>query len=215
MDYRVVKQYLNDAIDNFFKFFYKIADFGKILVDTGYAFFEIWYNFAMFFINIFLYVYYLILYGIDRMSMSSAPIFFWRKKGSATRRDFVPAYNKNMINPVSGMYSKGKTVSSSISSSASRTVSSVANAASAGANNVQSAASSVVAAKVSVKRNIFSDIFKAIGRFIAGIFKAIFHAFQSVWNFLLSKLKPVKEQPVGRKNLIDDYMKQYESRKKR
>lgn len=218
MDYRVVKQYLNDAIDNFFKFMYKTADFGKVLVDTGLAFFEIWYNLAMFFVNLFLYLYYLILLAIDRMSMSSAPVFFWRRKGRATRQDFSRAYNRNMVNPVSGMYAKSGTyssVSSAVADSAGWAAKSVADTAASAAGSVQSAAESVVAAKVSVKRpNIFGRFFRGIGSIFAAIFKGIFGFFKAIWRFILSKLKPVKEKPVGRKNLIDDYMKQYETRKK-
>jgi hypothetical protein len=213
MDYRLVKQYLNDAIDNFFNFFYKIADFGKVLIDTGLSFYDIWYNFVMFFVNLFLYVYFLLLYAIDRMSMSDTPLFFWRRKGTSTRRDFQRAYNRNMINPVSGMYAKptGKSVTTPISSGTSQNSSTKASS-----GNVQSSsASSVVAARVTVKTNLFSRFFSAIGNIIAGIFIGIFTLFKNLWEFLISKLKPVKEQPVGRKNLIDDYMKQYETTRKK
>jgi len=33
MDYRLVKQFSNSAIDSFFNFFYKIWDFFKVLID--------------------------------------------------------------------------------------------------------------------------------------------------------------------------------------
>ncbi|MBN2435692.1 MAG: hypothetical protein JXK07_10545 [Spirochaetes bacterium] len=211
MDYRLVKQFLNDAIDNFFNFFYKLIDFGKVIIDTFWAFMEIWYNFFMFFINIFLYGYYLLLFVIDRMTMSSAPIFFWRTAGRATRQEFKRAYDRNLVIPVSGAYGKGSS-RSAVASAAS----SVSSAVSSGASSVSgAAASSVAMGKYSAKPNFIIRFFALIGRAIVAVIKGIGGAFCAIGRFFTSRLVPVKEKPVGRKNLVEDYLKQYDSRKSR
>lgn len=217
MDYRLVKQYLNDAIDNFFNFFYKIMDFGKVLFDTLLAFGEIWYHFFMFFVNIFLYCYYLFIYGIDKLTLSSAPVFFWKKSGSSTRGEFVKskAYNRTSFSPASGAfgsaaretYRTGTNIASTVAETASSAVNSTVGTA-------QAAAESVVASHVSPRgTNLIVRFFSFIGRGIAGFFMAIGRVFSSFWSFILSKMVPVKEQPVGRKNLIDDYLKNYDQKK--
>ncbi|MDA3900120.1 MAG: hypothetical protein PF637_06325 [Spirochaetes bacterium] len=201
MDYRLVKQFLNDAIDNFFNFFYKLVDFGKVIIDVFWAFMDIWYNFFMFFLNILLYFYYLLLFFIDRMTMSSAPIFFWRKAGTATRQDFQRAYNRNLVIPVSGVYGKRSSGSS------------VASAVSSGVSGA--AASSVAAGKYSARPNFIFRFLAFLGRMIVAFFVAIGSMFAAIGRFFTSRLVPVKEKPVGRKNLVEDYLKQYDSRKMR
>jgi len=218
VDYRLVKQYLNDAVDNFFKFFYKTVDFGKATIDWLLAFWDIWYNFFMFFINIWLYLYYLVLYFLDKYTMSSSSIAIWRKQYTMVAPRLKKAYSRNTVNPVSGAYGKiAKSAAVSIGTSArslTKTVSgTIADGASAAAGAAESAAAKATKSSVDVGKVVAGGA-KAFGSFFVSIFSAIFGVIRKFFAFIASHLTPVKEQPVGRRNLIENYMREYEGKKK-
>jgi len=218
VDYRLVKQYLNDAVDNFFKFFYKTVDFGKATIDWLLAFWDIWYNFFMFFINVWLYLYYLVLFFLDKYTMSSSSIAIWRKQYTMVAPRLKKAYNRNTVNPVSGAYGKiAKSAAVSIGTSARTLTKTVTGTISDGASAAAGAAESAAAKTAKTSVNLgkgFSDGAKAFGGFFASIFIAIFNAIKRFFSFIGSHLTPVKEQPVGRRNLIESYMREYEGKKK-
>lgn len=214
MDYRLVKQFWNNAVDSFFNFFYKMSDFFVVFLDLGWAFFDIWYQFFAIFGNIFLYFYYLLLFILDKLSMSRAPIFFWRRTYS--RKTAMPkkAYNKKSSGTIvppnfrtsgysSGSSSKTASVSASPSSStAFKPKSSSPRPSSFGGGRSKRRESRVLL------------LFKKIGSFFAGFFSSIASGLGRFVNVFLDKLKPVKDDvPAGRKSLIDDYMKEYERKK--
>ncbi|MFA5519873.1 MAG: hypothetical protein WDA74_11520, partial [Spirochaetota bacterium] len=76
MKYSMVKQFSNAAIDNVFTFFFKIVDFGKLMVEVFWAFLDIWIAFFLIFANIFMYIYYLFLFLIDSGSEAAPPAAF-------------------------------------------------------------------------------------------------------------------------------------------
>lgn len=223
MDYRLVKQYLNDAIDNFFKFFYKIVDFGKASIDFMLAFWDIWYNFFMFFINLWLYFYYLFLYLVDHYAMSSSSISVWRKQYSmkAPRLKKAYSYSRNIANPVSGAFGKVAQTAGSATEASGRflkkTVSGTINTGAAAVESVSNAAETTVSSGAQVGTgigNAFVSFGKGFIGFFFGIFKGIISIFKAFFAFIGSKLTPVKEQPVGRRNLIESYMREYEGKKR-
>lgn len=209
MDYRLVKQFLNHAIDAFFNFFYKISDFVVVFLDLGWAFFDIWYQFFAIFGNLILYVYYLILFILDKLSVSSAPIFFWRK--SYSRKTTLPkkAYSKNFSNPIPAMYKTSPTVKA-----ATTTVTAASESVKSAKENVVSTFKPKSGKRSSRKESKVKIIFMKMMSSIGEGFRSFGSKLYRFWVKFLDKLKPVKDDvPAGRKSLIDDYMKEYERKK--
>lgn len=224
MDYRLVKQFSNNAVDGFFNFFYKISDFFTIMIDCLWAFYDIWYTFVMIFVNLFFYAYYFFLYVIDRLTMSRSSVFFWRRTFSDSgARKIAAAYSRDTYNPVSRMYG-------SVSSAASNTVSTVSSAASAGASASvakMASAASAVTSTVSkplpsmgrrpegAKKNFFKEFGEGFINFFEKLWKKISNFGEWFNKAVLSKLKPVRdEEPQGRKSLVESYVKEYEKKKR-
>ena len=212
MNYRMVKQFSNNAIDNFFNFFYKIVDFGKVWMDVFWAFFEIWEAFFLIFYNIFMYFYYLILLGIDKSATESQSVFFVGKR-MPKRVAFTPqkVYTRDAGAPVPGVR-YGRQAASKV---AEATVSVSTAAKEAVAETVSSATDKLrkpSGGKGSFRMrflNFFDELYKTI----LGIFKA---PFLKVVDFFATKLKPVRDQDQGASgSLIDEYMKEYEQKKRR
>lgn len=221
MDYRLVKQFLNDAIDNFFKFFYKMIDFGKASIDFLLAFWDIWYNFFMFFINLWLYLYYLFLYLVDHYAMSTSSISVWRKQYSMKAPRLKKAYSRNMVNPVSGAFGKVAQSASTATESSGRflkkTVTGTINTGAAAVEKVTVVAESTASAGAKVGAgmgNVFASVVKGFVGFFAAVGGGICSVIKALFSAIASRLTPVKEQPVGRHNLIESYMREYEGKRK-
>ena len=207
MNYRVVKQFSNSAVDNFYNFFYKIVDFGKITVDFLYSFYEIWEAFFLIFYNIFMFIYYLLLFGIDKSTESRSTIFFWRKlpMRQAYKPSSVFVRESYSHNPIPSMYGK----------EAAAKVSDVGNA-------IGSAAKEGVTTTVKKMRSLPSGARLEVGKKILEFFvtfgqtlKAIFVTpFVKIAEFFANRLKPVREEEDRGRSLIDEYMKEYERKRK-
>ena len=206
MDYRLVRQYANNSFDNIFNFFYKIADFFTVMIDCLWAFYDIWYCFAMIFINLFSYLYFLFLFLIDKLTFSRSSMF-WRKTfDDSGVRKMSAAYSREHCNPVSGMYGK-------VSDSASRTISAVSNAVTA--PKISSPVSAIKRPE-GARRNLLKEFAEGFVNFMSKLFKKINEFGEWFKKTVLSKLNPVREEePQGRKSLVESYMKDYQKSKHR
>jgi hypothetical protein len=197
MDYRLVKQFSNNAIDNFFNFFYKVADFAFVIVDLFWAFVDIWYQFFMIFINCWLYLYYFTLFAIDKLTMSQ----FIFKRGSA--RHALPGlavYKNRVVLPVHPMYGRVDA-----SKPAQAVAQAVQSAASASARNVKSV----------MKKNVAKDTGESVALLYTRVARSLSNFFKAIGEFFAGKLRPVRDEtPEKKKSLIDDYMREYERKKK-
>lgn len=212
MKYSMVKQFSNGAVDNIFKFFFKWVDFGKTLLESFWAFVEIWQAFLGIFYNLFLYVYYLILFLLDKGAEDANVPRLFRKPISG-RLSSTPALDLR-----GSSYSVAAPV---------RTVSSAAASVASAASSAAETVSSVMAAPVkpiSGKAAGKQSILKSIGEFFINIFSNIGRAVkkpaEAIAGFLANKVKPVKaedaqnEKPGEKRSLIDEYMKEYEQARK-
>lgn len=221
MDYRLVKQFLNNAVDAFFNFFYKIGDFFTVCADLFWAFLDIWYMFFSFFGNLIQYVYYLNLFIIDKLSMSGNPVFFWRKSYDSKTVAPQMAYKKGGISPIPRKYGGGVgSAPSSVSPSAGLSAGSKKiSMPKVKAPTIQSAAPADKLGSYrpsSNKTNVFKVILSAVYEFFIIIKEGFAKFFKSIGLFFSGRMKPVKaDSPAGRKSLIDDYMKEYEKKKSR
>jgi len=229
MNYRVVKQFWVNTVDNFFNFFYKIVDFIKIWADVFWAFLDIWYHFFAIFGNLFLYIYYIFLFIIDRTTESGTNIVLTSRLPK--RVPFKPqkAYVKDSYNPIPAMYrvktvtsDAGKAVASSVQSAAS-TASSVASSAS---NTISQTLKPLKPAPVGTGSKMsIKSIAKDSAEFLLDIFKTlkdfIIKPIKAIAEFLSTKLMPVKEsdvkfnQAMQKRSLIDEYLKEYEKKQKK
>lgn len=206
MKYSLVRQFSNNMIDNFFKFFYKIADFARLWIDVFWAFFAIWEAFFLIFYNIFMYIYYLFLFIIDKSTESQSTVYFWRRLPK--RVPFTPSrvYVKDSPNPIPGLYGSQAAemlskAGSTIASAASRTVS-------GSAERLKGSASG---ARGSIVKKILEFFGNIIGS-IAGLFTGVR---KSVGETIARRMKPVPEEAVqGGGSLIDQYMREYEKKKR-
>jgi hypothetical protein len=202
MNYSLVRQFANNSIDNFFNFFYKWVDFFKVLLELVLAFTDIWVTFFQIFSNAYLYVYYLLLFGVDKSTQSSSGFRFWRRLPK--RVAYVPSkvYTRDIHNPVPGMYSK---------QAGAATVS--------GGQAVKDSLSATVQKFGNRPKGVKTDRMKKILEFFAELFKTIktfvTAPVRSVAEFIVRKMRPVREeQPAGNKSLIDEYMREYEQRRR-
>jgi hypothetical protein len=202
MDYRMVKQSWNSSVDNFFNFFYKISDFLRVSVDLFWAFFDIWYNFVMIFVNIFKYFYFMLLFIIDTMTMNRYSLFFWQKSRVRLSKKPVTVFDPSKPNPIPAMFGKsGGAVSMTVSAAGSAVASTTQAVKSMSAATITGSARPS-GGRINIFRKIaefFADIFKAVAERITRMFKGLF-------TLLARKLTPVKEDEVaGRKSLLDQY----------
>lgn len=199
MDYRLVKQFSNNSIDSFFNFFYKMVDFLKVLIDLFWAFMDIWYQFFMIFINAWLYVYYLGMFIIDKLTLAG---LFARR---ADARHSLPGANVAMGRP-SPMF--GRIVSAPVKPAVS-----VAKAAVA----VTQTVATPRAAKVSTgaRKSITKEALKGVIDIFRRIFNIIARKIQRIVEFLSFRMRPTREEsPSEKKSIIDDYMREYSKKKK-
>ncbi len=206
MNYRLVRQFSNSMIDNIFRFFYKIVDFGKIWVDVFWAFFDIWEAFFLIFYNLFMYVYYFVLFIIDKSTESRSTVYFWKK--TPTRVPYTPSkvFMKDMANPVPAMY--GRQAASVVTQAAS-SVGTLAQKA------VASSASRLGAPASGARGSVVKKILEFLSNLFGGVADVIMAPVGKIQEMLSRKMKPVKEDHVQpRGSLIDEYLKEYEQRKK-
>lgn len=218
MKYSMVKQFSNAAIDNVFTFFFKIVDFGKLMVEVFWAFLDIWIAFFLIFANIFMYIYYLFLFLIDSGSEAAPPAAFsGRQKYQKSSK--IPAVSiSSSPNPIPAMYR----VTQKVSDSAKTFNDTVDNVASKTAVTAQKALPTLKPSGGGSKRNITKSVLEFIADFFKAVKDIITKPFTVVSGFLSDRLKPVKEsenkasESRATTSLIDDYMKEYEkSRRKR
>lgn len=208
MDYRLVKQFSNNAVDNFFNFFYKIVDFGMVLVDVFWAFLDIWYCFFMIFANVWLYLYYFTLFCLDKLTMSG---LFSRGMGAKGGNIGSKAYSPDAFVPHNPMFGKIELPNAPVI--APKSPGKITAAAAAVTEKVASAASRPQAAKG--KKLSAKDVFEPFVLFFSRIWRSIKRFFSRVAEVLILKLKPVREeQPQGSTSLIDEYMREYKKKKK-
>lgn len=219
MKYSMVKQFSNAAIDNAFSFVFKIVDFGKILIEVFWGFLDIWIAFFGIFYNFFMYFYYIFLFMIDRGSESSGPALRSRHKSQKVSKipslsiDRTPSIIPSMYKVKTAAGGTGKTISSSVGNATAKT-----------ADTVQKVLSPIKAPMKSTPKGSKKPLFKSIFEFIVDYFVTVkdilSKPFILIAEFFAGKLTPVKEsepkkQEQGRRiSLIDQYMKEYEKKKR-
>jgi hypothetical protein len=209
MNYRLVRQFSNSMIDNIFKFFYKIVDFGKIWVDVFWAFYDILEAFFLIFYNLLMYVYYFLLFILDKSTESQATLYFWRR--IPRRVPYTPArvYTKDFVNPVPAVYGKQAV------SAAASAVKAVAAAGTAAQNSISSAASRIGKPAAGARGSIVKKTLEFGANFLGALRDIVMAPVAVVRDMLSRKMKPVREEPRHpRGSLIDEYMKEYEQRKR-
>lgn len=218
MKYSMVKQFSNAAIDNVFNFFFKIVDFGKLMVEVFWAFLDIWIAFFLIFINIFMYIYYLFLFLIDSGSEAAPPAAFTGRQKHQQKSKIPVVSISSSPNPIPAMYR----VSQKATGSAKTFTDTVDNVASKTVETAQKALPALKPPGGGSKRNITKSVLEFIADFFKAVKDIITKPFTAIAGFLSGRLKPVKEseskasESRATTSLIDDYMKEYEkSRKKR
>jgi len=219
MKYTMVKQFSNAVIDNMFGFVFKIVDFGKIMVEVFWGFVDIWAAFFGIFYNAFMYVYYLMLFMIDKSSESSGPTPYRAKRVSSKKSRVPTVHIDTTPAPIPAMYratvkasDTAKTVVSSVQTVTSKTTETVEQVMKPLKPSPSGAGSKKPILKTLLE--FISDIFSTVKDFITKPIMAIAE-------FLAGKLKPVKEsdvkfgEAVQKRSLIDEYMKEYEKKQKK
>ncbi len=206
MNYSLVKQFANNAIDNFFNFFYKWVDFFKLLLDVLLAFLDIWVTFFQIFSNAYMYVYYLILFFIDKSTQSSSGFYFWRRIPKRVAYTPSKVYVKEIHNPVPGMY--GKKAAGAAAKTASASTQAVRETVSATIQKFGNRPSGVKTDRLKKILEFFRELFVSIKKFIMA-------PVHTVAEFIVRKMKPPREEePASNKRLIDEYMREYERKRR-
>lgn len=206
MRYTVVKQFSNQAIDNIFSFAFKWVDCGKMFLEFLWSFLEIWIAFFLIFYNIFMYFYYLFLFFIDRGAESGTTMF--RLRGSHSSSSNIPRFEvtKSPVT-VPPMYGAGQAVTRAAGAVMTRT----AGAATQTLSALKSTAD--YGAKKSPLKSLMSglvDFFSALGRMLILPFKKLVLFFDRG-----VELRKQREAASDKsKSLIDEYIKEYEQKKR-
>jgi hypothetical protein len=201
MNYTLVKQFSNNAVDNVYIFFYKTVDFFKILFQTLIAFYEIWEAFFLIFYNIYKYFQYLLIFAVDKSTESESTFYFWKRIPVKVSYKPSSVLARDSFNPVPAMYGKHAAAKFSGSGTAAKT------AVISAARKLQVAPSG---AKIDITRRVlefFENIFKSI-------MNILFKPVDTISDFISRRMKPVKEEPPKSGSLIDEYMKEYERKKR-
>ncbi|MBN1533700.1 MAG: hypothetical protein JXA20_13605 [Spirochaetes bacterium] len=200
MKYTMVKQFSNAALDNIFSFFFKFVDFFKVLYEAFWAFLEIWIALFLIFFNVFMYIYYLILFIIDRGSETGMPVMRVR------RVSVIPSTTPTVklssaANPVPAIYGGARAVASSAASTVSSAMPSLRSAPSgAGA-----------------KRQIVKTVLEALSDFFSALWNLIKMPARGLAS-LFSSIGESREKVKGEerpKSLIDEYLREYEQKKRK
>lgn len=217
MKYSMVKQFSNAAIDNAYTFIFKIVDFGKILNELFWGFLEIWIAFFGIFYNFFMYFYYIFLFIIDRGSESSGPAIRTRRKSQRISKiptvtlDKTPSIIPAMYRVSSSAGTTGKAISSSVENVTTKT-----------AETVQRVLAPVKTPPPGTgsKKPILKSTLEFIVEFFITVKDILTKPFIFISDFFARRLTPVKEadqkkaEPARKISLIDQYMKEYEKKKR-
>ncbi|HQO39088.1 MAG TPA: hypothetical protein PK986_01340 [Spirochaetota bacterium] len=218
MKYSMVRQFSNASIDNIFIFFWKIVDFGKLLIEVWWGFYDIIAAFFLIFYNFFMYIYYLFLFIIDRGSESGGPVTMATRSRSTAKSKIPSVLIDKTPTPIPAMFrtKSPSTISSSTANLASTITAKTSESVQAALKPVKSSPSGTGAK---------SSFFKSMLEFLADIFITIkdFIVKPAVYfkEFLSGKLTPVREtdqktnETSGKGSLIDDYLKEYEKQRKK
>ncbi len=196
MKYGMVRQFSNNAIDNFYNFFYKIIDFGKVALDMLISFFEIWVTFFSIFYNIFMYIYYFILFVVELVSQSG--FFFWRRSTKASKTPSITI--PTGPSPIPHMYRvKTPVAAFSTATDSAKTV-------------LTSLKPTLMQKKSFATRFVefFTDIYDSIKKFFLKIASGTINIF----NKNIKQIKDSEKDNTKAKSLIDEYMKEYERKKR-
>ena len=214
MKYSMVKQFSNASIDNIFIFFWKIVDFGKLLIELWWGFFDIFAAFFLIFYNFFMYIYYLFLFLIDRGSESGGPVTMATRRQASSKSKIPTVRLDKTPTPIPAMF-----MVKTPSTIASSTVNVTAKA----TETVQAALKPIKGSPSGAGAK--SNVFKSVLEFFADIFLTIkdfiSKPFILIKEFLSGKLTPVRESDLktqeasGKGSLIDDYLKEYEKQRKK
>jgi hypothetical protein len=162
---------------------------------------DIWYHFFMIFTNAWLYLYYLGMFIVDKMTVSG--LFAHR----AHARHSLPGANVPAGRP-SPMF--GKVAIPSISSPV-KPVAAAAKAATSAAQTVVSRPSAAKGARKSVVKELLKGILDIFRR----IFNVISIRIKRIVEFLSFRMRPTREEsPSEKKSIIDEYMREYSKKKK-
>ncbi|MBN2159472.1 MAG: hypothetical protein JW807_08760 [Spirochaetes bacterium] len=203
MKYTVVKQFSNGFIDNVFSFMFKWVDCGKMFLEFLWSFLEIWIAFFLIFYNAFMYVYYLFLFLIDRGTESSTGYFRLRGtySGSSAMPKFETTRGPIAIPPQYGR--AAETAMAKTAAAASKTVTSVKSAGFVAARGVKKSA-------IKGFFNSVVDFFRYLGELIAKPFKKLVLLFDRGAELRQHRAAQSDES----KSLIDEYIKEYEQKRK-
>jgi len=190
MNYRVVKQFWVNTVDNFFNFFYKIVDFLKIWVDVFWAFMDIWYHFFAIFGNLFLYIYYIFLFIIDKSTESGTNILLTSRLPKQVPFRPQKAYVKDSYNPIPAMYG-------------------VKNIAETVASSITPMRTTPKGTKTSIVKKLFTIVRDGVDLIVELIKKPV----KVIGNVAARRMKPVKEESHKTGSLIEEYIKEYEQKR--
>ena len=202
MKYTMVKQFYNGALDNIYNFFFRWVDFGKLMLEVFWAFFDIWQAFFMIFWNFFMYFYYLLLFAVDRGAESGQAGFRSRRR----RRTVFSSTPKVQIsggpNPIPAAYRVTSTAAK-ITEEAASTI----------APPLRSGS-----AKGHAKRSFVKTILEFFASLGSGLKNLVVVPAKATANFFADKVKPTKEEShpaePQQRSLISDYLKEYEEKRK-
>jgi hypothetical protein len=205
MKYSMVKQFSNSAIDNAYNFIFKIVDFAKVFYEMLWAFLEIWIAFFLIFYNAFMYLYYLLLFFLDRGVESNTSLYFSRKIPRRFSR--APSVGVTVdANPIPAMYG-GRSLSAP----------SLASRSSGPSSPAQLTSLRPSPSGAGAKRNILKSFLEFFPAFFGTLKDLVVRPVQAFVNFFETRMKPVREDEAetASKSLIDEYMKEYERKKNR
>ena len=228
MKYSVVRQFSNFAIDSAYSFVFKVIDFGKLLNLLFWGFVDIWAAFFSIFYNIFMYIYYLFLFMIDRGSESTASSFIGIKKSQKVSKIPSVAY-EGTPSVVRTMYNKPKSVTpdtavnptTTTPKTVTETVKSTSSDTPAGTTPAALGSLKTSYSGKGAKKSFFKTISEFIVDFAVAVKNIIVKPFKLFSQIFAKKLQPVKEnevknvEPTQGGSLIDQYLKEYEKKKKR
>jgi len=215
MRYTVVKQFSNGVIDNIFSFIFKWVDCGKMFVEFIWSFIEIWIAFFLIFYNAFMYVYYLFLFFIDRGAESSAGMFRLRGtySGSSTIPKFEITRSPGTVPPQYGSQAVTKTaeaVTKSAGAVASKTAEAATQTLNAFRSGGSAAARGMKSSWIKEASSAIVDFFRFVGGLMVLPFKKLV--------LLFDRGKEIRNQREAEsdssKSLIDEYIKEYEQKRR-
>jgi hypothetical protein len=204
MKYTMVKQFSNGVIDNIFSFFFKWADCGKMFLEFLWSFIEIWIALFLIFYNVFMYVYYLFLFFIDRGTESGAGMF--RIRGMHGKPSSMPKFEVSR-GPTTVPPQYGRQAVAG----AADTVSKTAGAAAQTFTSLRASASAgIKKSPIKAFVSTLDDFFSFITRIAAAPFKKLVLLFDRG-----AELRRQREAEKDKsKSLIDEYIKEYEKKRR-